>query len=795
MKKTLLIALALMLGFSMSAQKYNKVPITRVSKSGIDKMPSTKDAAKDSPQWQMINNPFTTTDIYGNTVNVADTLAAGKFIVIDYSATWCNPCYNFHQSKKLEHIYNTLGSQVCVLWVEAESRNTTQQIYGTSTSSGYDGYTCGDWTHYSDGSSVSYPIIDCYTCHDMVNPYDYVPEVDFVTPNGYYCQIYGETWGVGTNMSDATVISNIQNLMANYPQAGVSPTGVTINGPSKVFIDNNPSYSVSYVSVDPVTNITWAVDNGTVTQSGANGENAVITFTAPGVNTLTVTVTNTTGSTTETMDILVRDSWNFGDEMDYSDGGDYESAIGLQSGEEFEWGVKYPASLLSGRNYVTKVSAYINDGVSGQYTVRVYQGNTPSTPVSMNSFNVTSAQTDQWHDFVIPGGVQINPAQDLWITLSTTGYAASYTEYNGDPNGSYLGLNGTWYTLMEATQGNYEGTWMIKTTTSASAPAFDFTINGPTSGSDGSNITFNVSGPSDATYNWTLQGATPSTATGMTATASWANAGTYNITVNGTRGSSTVSHSMQITIASCGISTLPYNQGFENGITCWTILDEDGDGYTWGLATANGFNGYSHSGSDAIASASYINQIGALTPDNWIISPVITVPSNGATLEWWSGAIDASYHNDYYSVLVSTNGTDPTNFTGQLYAGENESGNYTQHSKSLSAYAGQQINIAFRHHNCNDVYWLLIDDIKLTSGSVGVDVVNDIKTNVYPNPTDGKVYVSAEDFVSVEVLDMNGRVVKTSNEKSVDMSNFANGVYMFRILTANGTTNLKVVKK
>ena len=89
MKKILLVALALTLGLSASAQMRKNVYAPEKS-------------TKDGPAWSQIHTPFSTQDINGNPVNVADTLAAGKAIVIDYSATWCNPCYRFHNSKVLE---------------------------------------------------------------------------------------------------------------------------------------------------------------------------------------------------------------------------------------------------------------------------------------------------------------------------------------------------------------------------------------------------------------------------------------------------------------------------------------------------------------------------------------------------------------------------------------------------------------------------------------------------------------------------------------------------------------------
>ena len=67
---------------------------------------------------------------------------------------------------------------------------------------------------------------------------------------------------------------------------------------------------------------------------------------------------------------------------------------------------------------------------------------------------------------------------------------------------------------------------------------------------------------------------------------------------------------------------------------------------------------------------------------------------------------------------------------------------------------------------------------------------------VFPNPTYGIVNIDADNVVSVEVMDINGRVAATfENTNKVDLSNLTAGTYMLRIQTANGTSVKKVVKK
>ena len=138
-----------------------------------------------------------------------------------------------------------------------------------------------------------------------------------------------------------------------------------------------------------------------------------------------------------------------------------------------------------------------------------------------------------------------------------------------------------------------------------------------------------------------------------------------------------------------------FYEDFANGIPAtWTVLDADGDGNTW----------YSYSGT--AGSDSWDGS--ALTPDNWLITPQITF-TQPRQLAFW--VYDSGY-NEYYSVSISTTGTDPADFTDVLFEG-NATGGWTHMSYDISAYQGTPIHIAFRHFNCTDGYYMLIDDVEV----------------------------------------------------------------------------------
>ena len=181
---------------------------------------------------------------------------------------------------------------------------------------------------------------------------------------------------------------------------------------------------------------------------------------------------------------------------------------------------------------------------------------------------------------------------------------------------------------------------------------------------------------------------------------------------------------------------------FESGLPAgWTVIDGNNDGLTWTLTSAipTTWTYYSsltldwyHGGSNAICSGSYINGYGAVTPDEYLVSPQVTLGA-GSSIDFWVAATDESYPADHFGVFVSDNGTSnwtsvqewtltakksgETGGRASRDGGGLRIGTWYNYNVDLSAYAGQKY-IAFRHFNCYDQYIMCLDDITInTSGS------------------------------------------------------------------------------
>ena len=154
-----------------------------------------------------------------------------------------------------------------------------------------------------------------------------------------------------------------------------------------------------------------------------------------------------------------------------------------------------------------------------------------------------------------------------------------------------------------------------------------------------------------------------------------------------------------------GFETDPFAEG-------WTIRDDDGDGYNWEWMEGSGSDYNVYEGTHCMASASYQNSAfgggTALTPNNWLISPAFTA---GSTVTFWYAGQDPNYAAETFGVYVIANGT-ASDELGHFTA----SNTYQQGSVDISAYAGETVQVAFRHYGVTDIFRLNLDLVEVSGG-------------------------------------------------------------------------------
>lgn len=321
-----------------------------------------------------------------------------------------------------------------------------------------------------------------------------------------------------------------------------------------------------------------------------------------------------------------------------------------------------------------------------------------------------------------------------------------------------------------------------------------------------------VSADTSLTYAWTFSSGTPATASTPTVSVIWNAPGTYPVSLVVTSIAGSVTASANINIVDCSdgnITDFPYNENFDAGVGCWNSIDADGDSYGWesvryrmGIINNVGEMGQLANGGsyDAVVSWSYMPTSAdgdglALETHNYLCSPAIELPAETPMKLTFYVRSYIPDMPDHLALKISTTGTAADDFNRVIMPRmEFGSNNFVRREFSLAAYAGSTVYLAFEHSDTNN-YGIIIDDVSITPVN-GIAAVDEIPVSLYPNPVTNILTVDAESLRAIEVLDMCGRVVASQLEgNSVNLEDYAPGIYMVRVITDNGIATGKVVKQ
>ncbi len=216
------------------------------------------------------------------------------------------------------------------------------------------------------------------------------------------------------------------------------------------------------------------------------------------------------------------------------------------------------------------------------------------------------------------------------------------------------------------------------------------------------------------------------------------------------------------------IESIEWDFENEEQMALWELVDADGDGNNWTYFNNTGLTSgrmTAHGGEGLIASASYDNDLSlALTPDNWLISPMVKLDG---TLSFWAAGQDPSYAAEVFGVFVST---DKVNWT-QIGEDITATGTYKQYTFDLSSRAGEEGYFAIRHYNVTDQFFLNIDDISLTMGKPNEWIVVEGVTSPYT--IDG---LNPETNYEVEVQGVNAEGLTSGWTETIAFTTLADDV-------------------
>jgi len=250
--------------------------------------------------------------------------------------------------------------------------------------------------------------------------------------------------------------------------------------------------------------------------------------------------------------------------------------------------------------------------------------------------------------------------------------------------------------------------------------------------------------------------------------------------------------------------SLPYLNDFNDPVawtSCQTFNDNDGDGNFWF------YQAFDADTADLSAnSASYINGVGPLTPDNWVImGPIDLTNHTDALLEWEVRGFDANWCNENYSVYVGSSNNYSDLLGSSVSYTETISGDacgsWANRSLDISAATGDLVYIGLRHHGVTDMYILNIDNVSVTSSTMSnEDFTLDNIEYTFNQDTNILRITSTEVLSNIQIYNMLGQEVLNNKlnqtSESVDLSDLSNAVYIVNIEGNNSRTkNFKLVVK
>ena len=159
------------------------------------------------------------------------------------------------------------------------------------------------------------------------------------------------------------------------------------------------------------------------------------------------------------------------------------------------------------------------------------------------------------------------------------------------------------------------------------------------------------------------------------------------------------------------------NYDFEDGtLQGWTTLDGDGDGLCWEPS----ISGMGHNSNGMVMAYSKDYATGEpLTPNEYLVSPRLVL-NEWPVINFFVCALDEIYCAEHFGVSISTTvNDDPLAFTllhdWTLTAKDagNRQGNWYEFTVDLSAYTGQEVYVAIRHHYCSGQSAICVDDIQI----------------------------------------------------------------------------------
>ncbi len=247
----------------------------------------------------------------------------------------------------------------------------------------------------------------------------------------------------------------------------------------------------------------------------------------------------------------------------------------------------------------------------------------------------------------------------------------------------------------------------------------------------------------------------------------------------------------------------------------YITVDSDGD--TYGFGAINTAATETDPLDVGFFSESYNNTVGPLTPDNWILSPEMTIPANTAsvTISLDVYASDSDWAGEKFSIglyesIEDIDGQPYTFHTETLTSAASASSPKTvsitiENVDAVTDFSNLTVRMFVRHWDCTNMYRFVIDNMSVAvTSSLSVEGFNTSDVELYPNPTNGLINIAGTDISNIKEISifnqLGQKVMKLNasqlNNNSFDISDLNKGVYFAQLKdNSNNSKTMKIVKE
>ena len=238
----------------------------------------------------------------------------------------------------------------------------------------------------------------------------------------------------------------------------------------------------------------------------------------------------------------------------------------------------------------------------------------------------------------------------------------------------------------------------------------------------------------------------------------------------------------------------------------WLLIDADGDDIDWAHSTTlSAYSGYG-----VAFSESFKEGVGALNPDNYLVTPPLNIPNaERAFVSFYVATQEISAPTETYSVMVSTTTPSIENFVTLRKETLNDSNvAWQMREVDLSDFLDSTIYLAFRHHDSSGNYLIKIDDVEIFyTGEIVSDLdpeIPSVQTLLranFPNPFNPSTTIlfdiATQGLVYIDIFNIKGQKIRNLVKDHYDIGNHsvvwngtddngksvASGIYFYQMTT------------